>query len=522
MEIGIEPRVEAERAKLLDGLSGQLDWALDHPKGVPRPVGATGALEQVGSLLWEASGLEAEELLAGLDAARQGEDPLRLMVRGERYQHLPWELLYHGNRALGFLGRHPWCVVGRRIRGEGRKTPQVLPRPFRLLLFIASPEDLDPERSRLDFEQEEELLYSALDGPWSRGEVDIDVAEDGRWSTLIGRLEETRYHAVILSLHGAQALTRGGSGEWGLLFEAERMGRGVAIPGSEVSAELDRLPRGHRPSLVVLSACRSAKAAESADSIASVARQLHEQGFERVLGMRLSVLDGAASVFSAELFRRLAQGEAVGRSVTMARDRVARGEWLGSRDTATREESLGDPYAQWSLPVLLDRTADGPLVDLEARPLGLSGRVVQRRQHVDLVGGDEEGVARADGALGKVPAECSAVAEMPAEYSDMRPGWVLAGDRALFTRQRERKTAAFAEPAFDGHGAALAFDDLLDQGETEAAAADAASARVVDARELLEQSRHCVFGNADALVPYRDDHAFSVPGDLHVDAAALG
>jgi hypothetical protein len=35
--------------------------------------------------------------------------------------------------------------------------------------------------------------------------------------------------------------------------------------------------------------------------------------------MRLSVLDGAASAFDAELFRRLASGEDVGRAVTLAR-----------------------------------------------------------------------------------------------------------------------------------------------------------------------------------------------------------
>ena len=51
---------------------------------------------------------------------------------------------------------------------------------------------------------------------------------------------------------------------------------------------------------------------------------LHTVGIERVLGMRLSVLDGAASAFNAELFRRLALGEDVGRAVTLARRRWCR------------------------------------------------------------------------------------------------------------------------------------------------------------------------------------------------------
>jgi hypothetical protein len=98
----------------------------------------------------------------------------------------------------------------------------------------------------------------------------------------------------------------------------------------------------------------------------SVAKQLHEGGFERVLGMRLVVLDSAASAFNTQLFPLLAQGEAVGRAVTLARDSVAEGGWLSSNETAAKGEAAGDVFAQWTLPVLLDRTADGPLVDIKA------------------------------------------------------------------------------------------------------------------------------------------------------------
>jgi hypothetical protein len=128
---------------------------------------------------------------------------------------------------------------------------------------------------------------------------------------------------------------------------------------------LDQLPAGHRPGLVVLSACRSATAEESANPITSVACQLHESGIEHVLGMRLSVLDDAASAFSAELFRRAARGESLGRAVTLARHTVAQGVWLGVERSAAIGKADGDLYAQWTLPVLLDRTADGPLVDIE-------------------------------------------------------------------------------------------------------------------------------------------------------------
>ncbi len=84
--------------------------------------------------------------------------------------------------------------------------------------------------------------------------------------------------------------------------------------------------------------------------------------------MRLSVLDGAASAFNAALFANLALGESVGRAVSLAREAVGTGDWL--------KDSMGDVvktdlFAQWTLPVLLDRTSDGPLLYLDAPAQGV-------------------------------------------------------------------------------------------------------------------------------------------------------
>jgi hypothetical protein len=318
-DIVITPKITPEQITVLNRQVRELDRLLDNPFRNPQPIGQAGILEQIGRLLWEVSGLHADELLDALDEARDAEIPVRLIVTDATLHHLPWELLYHDNPKLGFVARHPWCVVVRRFRGNGTRPPRRLPKPFRLLLFIASPEDLDPARSRLDFEREEELLFTALDRPLAQGEVSIDVAEDGCLPTLIERLEEHRYHAVILSMHGTAARNKEGEEEWGLLFEDERTGRSAPVAGSDLTAQLDQLPAGHRPGLVVLSVCRSATAEESANPITSIACQLHESGIERVLGMRLSVLDDAASAFSAELFRRVARGESLGRAVCFYR-----------------------------------------------------------------------------------------------------------------------------------------------------------------------------------------------------------
>lgn len=371
-DILITAKVETPRRELIERLAHQLELALDSPLGQPQPIGLTGLLEHLGAQLWDAAGLDPAKLADDLDAARDAQQPLRLVVTDPGTLAWPWETLYHGDDRLGFLARHPWCVVLRRLAGRGTNGPQCLPRPFRLLLLVASPEDLDAERSRLDYEQEEELLFTALDRPLARGEVVIDVAEDGCLETLWDRLRRNHYHAVILSMHGAMAHNALQQEEWGLLFEDARSGRGRPVAGSDLAAGFDELP-GTRPGLVVLSACRTARLEESHGVIASVAQRLHTAGIERVLGMRLSVLDAAAAAFTAALFDRLIAGLSVGRALSLARRELASGDWVASasaggkprQDGPDAGRPRGDPFAQWALPVLLDRTADGPLLDLQ-------------------------------------------------------------------------------------------------------------------------------------------------------------
>ncbi|MDM8514953.1 CHAT domain-containing protein [Desulfobacterales bacterium HSG16] len=385
-EFIIEPEINDENAAWLEKQAETLEWMLDNPYGGTKPAAETGILEQMGSLLWKCSGLDAETVLDAIEDALDDERSVRFIVTGGRFQHFPWELLYHENPEIGFLSRKTRCVVSRCVRyRKGRlKTPEKNALPFRILLFVSSPEGLD-HKGRLDFEKEEELLYTALDSHLRRGEVHIEVAEDGALETLVKLLEEKRFHAVILSMHGTYAKNLENEKEWGLLFEDKSTYESAPVAGSVLADALKNLPKGHRPDLMVLAACRSAKHEQSANSISNVARILHESGFARVLGMRLSVLDAAASVFNAELFRRLALGEDLGRSVSIARAEVARGAWLGGSNgkDAGQGAVVQDPYAQWTLPVLLDRTKDGPMVDTN-----LPAELVERPRLPSVLIGD--------------------------------------------------------------------------------------------------------------------------------------
>ncbi|MEA3273890.1 MAG: tetratricopeptide repeat protein [Pseudomonadota bacterium] len=361
MELSITPRWDADSEPALRRAISELDRALEAGEAIKED-----ALKGIGEQLWRLGGLDAETIAAELDDALDEESPLRVTVAGGEAQQLPWELLYHGDPQIGFLSRHDWSTLARRIRGKGSKAPSRTPRPLRLLLFIAAPDDLDPERARLDYEEEEALLYGALDAGITGGEIALDVAEDGVLETLIERLQRRRYHAMILSMHGAMAKDAGGQDEWGLLFEDAVTGRSAPVSGSRLAERLRALPGGHRPALVVLAACRSAHGGEvTGQAIPGVAQALHGGGFERVLGMRLSVSDRAASVFDADLFRRLALGYDLGRAVSLARARMATEGWSGAvREAAGQVQ--GDPRAQWTLPVLLERTAGGPLLDRDA------------------------------------------------------------------------------------------------------------------------------------------------------------
>jgi len=105
-EFVITPRLGDAPGKWLKEQAEQLDRLLDHPLQGPQPIGKSGILEQIGSRLWEAGGLRVQEILGALEKARADEEPLRVVITGADFQHLPWELLYHEHPELGFqIGR---------------------------------------------------------------------------------------------------------------------------------------------------------------------------------------------------------------------------------------------------------------------------------------------------------------------------------------------------------------------------------------------------------------------------------
>ncbi|RMH75366.1 MAG: CHAT domain-containing protein, partial [Calditrichaeota bacterium] len=352
IECVVTPKLSPGDLNLLSRLRGEFDRfmegqeALDTEKQITR-LGQT--ITALGTHLWEAlisgmnGGLKALET-AREEALAEG-TVVRLVIQSDdpQVQALPWELVFHADERYRFLGRNSDFTLMRRLKKPDSRAFPLPGRPLKILLFIASPEDLNPEQARLDFETEEAFLFSALDEDISRGAVEIDVAEDGTLETLKERLSRQTYHVVHLSMHGLADDQR-----TVLLFEDRETGLRREVSPQEL---IEVWKAGnHRAPCLFLSACRTAQP-DTYRAVPDFARALIEAGVPHVIGMRRSVADRAATHFAGHFYQSLAVGKPVDEALTQAR----------------RELPEDDPTFQWSIPVLYSRKADLTVID-EQKP----------------------------------------------------------------------------------------------------------------------------------------------------------
>jgi len=154
-------------------------------------------LQAMGAALWRALDADLERARA---AAGLGVLPILIESDQPAVLQLPWETLHHPE--LGFLGRDPAFALSRRLGPASDTAPILEQGPLRVLLFTSLPEDLDPERGRLDIESEQDAVQEAL-APWiAEGLVDLRMPNDGRFGTLTAEVRAFRPHLVFLSGHG--------------------------------------------------------------------------------------------------------------------------------------------------------------------------------------------------------------------------------------------------------------------------------------------------------------------------------
>ena len=370
VELTIQPKPEKNRLDLLSRKAKSFDDKLEK-----RQSPSDRDILALGTQLWS---LLADSLDGGLDAvlaareqalANQTFVRLNLLSEDAAVQNLPWEMTFHADERLQFLARNPDFTLVRRSAEPDDKKLDLPAKPLRILLFIASPEDLDPEKSRLDFEAEENALFSQLDEAISNGEAVVDVAEDGALKTLENWLRRETYHVIHLSMHGKLEETGPV-----LSFEDETTGLHCAVTPREL---LDALKTAQKPApCVTLSACQTARA-DAAQAIPSFARALADEHIPLVIGMRRSVGDAAATHFAAEMYRQMSAGHDLDRAVTEARRNLP------------NEVTL-----QWSIPVLHARKTSLAWHDPDKAP-----EEITRTRRADVQIGDL--LVKKDGFIGR-------------------------------------------------------------------------------------------------------------------------
>jgi tetratricopeptide (TPR) repeat protein len=318
-------------------------------------------LQAMGDALWRS--LDAA---VDLEQARASAGIKILPVVVESSQpvvlQLPWETLHHPE--LGFLGRDPAFALSRRPAPPLDPTPVPERSPLRVLLFTSLPEDLDPERGRLDVEGEQAAVQEALT-PWvAEGRVDLRMPNDGRLATLAAEIRSFQPHVVFLSGHGRfvhQPLAD--EAAHGVFIFEGLHGESDPVPDTRIADAFV----GSGVQCLVLSACESGKATSDALN-SGLSRRLSLRGVPHVVGMRESVLDRAGIQFARAFCDSLARQERVDVAVQAARGAITRplegGVPRNAKDAASVELSLG----QWCLPMLLSTAPGRPLIDWGFQP----------------------------------------------------------------------------------------------------------------------------------------------------------
>ncbi len=144
------------------------------------------------------------------------------------------------------------------------------------------------------------------------------------------------------------------------LFEGEN-GLGEQVSGQDIA----QLFYGTKVQCVVLAACQSGKAS-SDDLNASLTTRLMQVGVPHVIGMRESVSDVAAIVFTEYLCRALVNQNNIEVAVQQAREKVSDTNMLSAFwDVYGKQD---ESYEQWNLPHLISLQPLRPLIDWDFEP----------------------------------------------------------------------------------------------------------------------------------------------------------
>ncbi|GAB4498229.1 MAG: hypothetical protein OHK0052_11270 [Anaerolineales bacterium] len=331
------------RARVLNSPQGQDSAPLET---LPAPLSEDSedatALRTYGIALFEA--VFHDNLLAlwrgSLTVADQQNARLRLLLRftdAPELAALGWEYLCDpvSQTFLALDGRTP---VVRYLEVAQQPRPLATALPLHILSIIASPSDYPP----LEAENEWQTLQTILQPLEQRGLIQLHRLQPATVQNLQQKLRNETFHILHFIGHGGFDETQGGY----LLFEQDGSTYGQAI-GAQHFANLlteERQSLG----LIALNACQSAQASLH-KPFSGLAQSLVKLGIPAIVANHRPIPDQAAQVFSAELYRTLAEGRPIEHALAEGRKAIY---------------NRGFVHA-WATPALFLRTAsDGRLFNL--------------------------------------------------------------------------------------------------------------------------------------------------------------
>lgn len=247
-------------------------------------------------------------------AAMQEGRGLRVRLDVSQAQDLgtiPWEYMFF-REYDDFVSLSNWTPVVRHLDVAEPLPPVRLDGPLRILVMISDPIE---RRGTLDVEREWSQLEQALDGPVSRGEIELHRLPDGQLETLQVDLQMHSYHVFHFIGHGEYSEEH----DDGVLALEDVRGREVHVSGSALGTYLrDSLDTR----LVVLNNCEGA--AFESDPFTGSAQSLLRKGIPAVVAMQFEITDRAAIDFARGFYTSVGNGFPVDAALAEAR-KVIRG-----------------------------------------------------------------------------------------------------------------------------------------------------------------------------------------------------
>ncbi len=244
--------------------------------------------------------------------------------------NVPWELIHDPDPSGGYLALKLGGFFRQRAGHRMSHPPERPPdRPFRILLVVSRPDDVD----FLSLSTEARPLLEAIRP--LRPKVELEVLRPPTFDELQRRLNEAPGFFDLVHFDG-HGVFKSGMGH--LAFETSR-GKLHSVSSEALGEAL-----AESAPIFVLSACQSGVEGGT-DPYSSVASQVIASGAKGVVAMSHSVGSTAAGLFMRRLYETVLKGESLSGAVTAARRRL--------HSEPQRPSIVGElKHQDWMLPVL--------------------------------------------------------------------------------------------------------------------------------------------------------------------------